>query len=716
MDARSGETEQQSREWYRVANLKPRLRSHARIHRHVYRGEPWFVVQDPTSGRFNRFTPLANDCIGLMNGERTLTEIWQLLDGRVTQDQLIELLSRLHLADLLHAGAPTDADELIERAEGLQRRQRWNRWRTPLAIRLPLWDPNRFLDVLLPVARLVFSTAGKMVWLMLVGTALLLAALNWAPLTENMADRVLGVENLLLLSLVFPVVKALHELGHGLAVKVRGGEVHEMGIMLLVLVPVPYVEASAATSFADKRDRMLVGAAGMLVEIAVAAVAIIVWVLVEPGAVRSVCFNTIVVAGISTLVFNGNPLLRFDSYYILMDAIEIPNFGSRANRYLFYLLHRYVFGVTSARSPATVPGERAWFVVYGIAAFCYRLFIMFAIAMLIATQYFFVGILLAAWATIGMLVVPLGKGIGFLFRHRMLNGYRMRALTTTAVVLLGVFMLIGVIPMVHRTVVQGVVHSPVESQIRASHDGFVRTLVVTDGARVSAGAPLLELDNARLETEVRLLEAQVRELALRKQAAEAMDRVLAASVAQQLDFVRERLVEAERRQDDLVVKAPGTGRVAWLVHQEDLPGRHLKRGDPVAYLLPEEGGVAIRAVVRQDVADLVRQSRGNVEVRFVDAMEVVRTATLVREVPAATFDLPSQALGLQGGGEIATVAEGSRQRAFQSLFAFELMVEDLADPSRLGGRVYVRFDHGHEPLINRWFRAARQLLLSRFNV
>src|SRR6185503_20228443 len=147
----------------------------------------------------------------------------------------------------------------------------------------------------------------------------LIGAAHWSDLTANLIDRVTTPHNLVLLWFLFPVIKALHEFGHAFAVKVFGGEVHEMGIMILVLSPVPYVEASASSAFSSKWQRMIVGAAGMGVELVLAAIAVYVWVSVEPGSVRTLAYNTILIAGISTVIFNANPLLRFDGYYILAD-------------------------------------------------------------------------------------------------------------------------------------------------------------------------------------------------------------------------------------------------------------------------------------------------------------------------------------------------------------------------------------------------------------
>ena len=126
---------------------------------------------------------------------------------------------------------------------------------------------------------------------------------------------------------------------------------HDIGIMLLVLLPVPYVEASAATVFKSKYRRAMVGAAGMAVELFVAAAAFYLWLLVEPGLLRAVLFNVMLIASVSTLLFNGNPLLRYDAYYILADLIEMPNLAARSLRYWGYLIERYLLGVHEAEPP-----------------------------------------------------------------------------------------------------------------------------------------------------------------------------------------------------------------------------------------------------------------------------------------------------------------------------------------------------------------------------
>lgn len=237
--------------WYRVAALTPKLRAHAQIHRHVYRGQTWYVLQDLSSERFHRFSPSAYFIIGLMDGRNSVEKIWEqalakLGDDAVTQDEVIQLLGQLHAADVLLSDVPPDVAEMFRRRETHARRQITKKALSIFAWQIPLYDPERMLTRLMPYARPIFTVWGFVVWAVVVALGLVLAAAHWSELSHNMLDRVLLPQNLLMMWLLFPVLKLAHEFGHAFAVKAYGGEVHEMGAMILVLTPVPYVDASSS--------------------------------------------------------------------------------------------------------------------------------------------------------------------------------------------------------------------------------------------------------------------------------------------------------------------------------------------------------------------------------------------------------------------------------------------------------------------------------------
>ncbi|MCP5065759.1 MAG: peptidase M50, partial [bacterium] len=165
----------------------------------------------------------------------------------------------------------------------------------------------------------------------------------------------------------------------------------------LVFLPVPYVDASASAVFPEKHRRMLVSAAGIGVELLLASLALFVWLVVEPGFVRHVAYAVMLVGGISTLLFNGNPLLRFDGYYVLADAIEIPNLAARGQAFVGALVKQKLLGLRETRLPETAPGETPWWVGYAIASTLYQLGVMLGIALYLAGQFFVLGVALAVF-------------------------------------------------------------------------------------------------------------------------------------------------------------------------------------------------------------------------------------------------------------------------------------------------------------------------------
>jgi len=706
--------------WYRLAPLRPRLKAQARVRRQRFRGEVWYVVQDPASGRFNRFSPQTWQLLGLMDGRRSMDEVWQaaleqLGDDTPGQEEVIRLLSQLHAADLLHCEANPDSAELFERFARHERQRRSSKWKSPFAIRIPLWDPDRFLGRTLHVARPLFGWFGALVYCAAMGFGIAAAALHWPELTENLADRVLATHNLLLLWLCFPVIKLAHELGHGYATKLGGGEVHEMGLMLLVFTPVPYVEASAANGFRSKWRRALVGAAGMLVETFIAAAAMLVWVAAEPGLVRALAFNIMLIAGVSTVVFNANPLLRFDGYYILSDLIEIPNLAQRANRYWRYLAERYLFRFHDAEKPQLAPGELGWLAFYAPAALVYRTMVLVAIVFFIAAEWFFIGVALAIWGVVSMFVLPAGKFLAYLGSLPRRGRARKRAFIACGAVAAALVLIAAAVPVPSRVVTEGVVWLPEEAHVRAGADGFVRTVIASPGKEVRPGERLVESHDPLIVAQLAVAGARVDELEARLDQQRFAERVQAEITRQELASelaVRERLLERAAR---LTARSAVSGAFV-LARADDLPGRFVRQGELLGYVT-QEGRRIVRAVVSQDDIDLVRSRLVRADVRLAERIDQVYPAALVREVPAARDELPSSALSSQGGGALAADPRDPRgARSMASTFQFDLELPREARGAAYGGRAYVRFVLEPEPLAMQGYRRLRQAFLSRFNV
>jgi len=700
--------------WHKVEHLKPRLRSHVEINRHIYRGKVWYVIKDDASGRFHRFTPEAYALVGLMNGRRTMNDIWhsagdQLGDDMPSQEDVIQLLSQLHRVDAIQTDVIPDVGELNERYKTDKKNQTIMYLKSPLALKIPLVDPEPFLNRTAGLSRWIFSVPAGIIWLIAITWALFETVYNWPELTENLADRVLAAENLLLIWLIYPIVKLIHEMGHAYAVKRWGGEVHEMGIMFLIFMPVPYVDASSSAAFRNKQHRMLVAGAGIIVEAFIAAIAMWVWVHVEPGLVRSIAFNTLLIAGVSTILFNGNPLLRFDAYYVLADWLEIPNLAQRGNKYIAYLWKKYLFRFKDEDTPAYVKSENGWLFFYSIASFCYRIFITFTIVIFVISHLFFIGVLLAILAVYNMLGKPTISIIKYLYKDFKVRKNRARVSAVISLAIGFVLALLFLLPVPNMTVVQGVVWAPEESQVIAKSDGFITQIEVQQGQEVKAGQLLIKSENANLEAEVEKTVGSVKELIARYQASMGEDRLNEASIIkQELDQVRKELARGVEEQEALNIKSPSDG-VFYFAITGELEGRFIPRGTQVGHIV-KPGEYTIRAAVGQADVKLVRSDVKSVTVRVAERFDKVLPATLVREVPSAQKELPSAALSVEGGGDFALDPSATdKPESFDPVFLFDVQLGN--DHYRIGERVYVRFEHSPEPVGYRIYRSLRRTLL-----
>ena len=706
--------------WYRVVDMKPRLRAHAEIHRQTFRGDVWYLVQDHQTGRFHRISPAAHYVLSLMDGRRTLQEIWKrvgerLGDEQPTQEEIIRLLAQLHGSDILFGGLPPDMAELSERADKQAKRELMMRIKNPMALRFPLVDPDRFLTATLPIVRPLLTTAGLAGWALLVLLGIVVGSVNAVALSASVNDQLLTAQNVALLLIAYPLVKAFHELGHAYATKAFGGAVHEIGLLLLIFVPVPYVDASASAAFRSKWRRITVSAAGIMVEAALASIAVLVWVAAEPGLVRAVAFNVIVIGGVSTLFFNGNPLLKFDGYYVLADLLEIPNLASRANKYILYLIQRYAFAMEGLSSPVTARGEAPWFVAYAIGATLYRLSIMITIALLVASKLFFLGIGLAILSVVNTLVWPAINGLRFVLNSPLLHRQRRRAIAVTAGAVAATLIAVLAIPLPFATMAQGVVWVGEQSTVRALSDGFVSEIAARNGQWVKAGDTLVKGEDPTLLEASIVLEKQLDEMRLRLEAATPRDPVQANILREQVRHMEAQLATSRRRLADLDLTAGKAGRFL-IADEADLPGRFVHKGDVIGYVMGEDDPV-IRVVVPQTDIDPVRRQTTRVEIRHAEAMDRILPAQILREIPSAATELPHLALSTAGGGPVLLdPSKTDKPKPLEALFHFNLRVTGEEAPARLGGRTYVRFEHPPEPIGFLIARSLRQLFLRQFSV
>jgi len=489
-----------------------------------------------------------------------------------------------------------------------------------------------------------------------------------------------------------------------------------MGLMFIAFYPIPYVEASAALSFPSKWDRAAVAGAGVIVELVIASVAFFLWIGAEPGTVRTILFNTMVISGLSTLAVNGNPLLKFDGYHVLCDVIEIPNLGKRGNAWWGEVTRVYLLGTGERpRSRMQVTGwERLWFALYPPAAFVYRIFISFTIALFVATTYRAVGVLLAIWSVSLMLVWPVVKTA-----HKGLTDPRIqragrRAVLGAAGAGAAVLLALFAVPLPHFATVQGVVWLPENAILRAPQSGRIAAQHARHGTPLRPGAPVVEIAAPALLAEAATRHARLDGAEARYAAARADGRAAAASARDRLREAERALDEAERRVAELSLSAPLAGTFD-LPGETDLAGRFFARGEVIGYVLPA-ADPTVRVAVPQDLAALVSQELRDVQLRLAAAPARGLPARVLREVPAGGDVLPSPVLALDGGGPFATRPDTDGPvRSVRQLFQLDLALPEGERPA-YGMRAHVRLQFAPKPLGMRMGRAMRALFLGAFDV
>ena len=703
-------------QWNHVANLRPQLHKHVSAHPHNFRGTRWYILSDAVRGKHLRFNDIAYEFIGRLDGDQSIEEIYLQIEGKLGENSprrhdLLAILVQLFSIGALRSGMPADVEQLFNKHQAEKSSNRTRRLLNPLAIRFPLFDPDNFLNRSITSVRSLISIGGAVTWAIVVCLAAMLLLINYQELTATLKADILQPENLLLVIALFPVMKTFHEFAHAYAVKAWGGEVHEMGITLLVLMPVPYVDATAAWAFREKYKRILVSAAGMIMELFLASIALIVWTLVEPGLLKTAALSAFLIGSVSTVLFNANPLLRFDGYYILQDLIEIPNLYSRSAKYIMYLLKHHVLGL-DASTLVTDESEKPWLAAYGILAWLYRIFITLVIAMFLAGKYFVLGVALAIWSMTLLFILPLYRGIRFLLFDKSISGNRMQPIGKTAAILTSVALVVSLIPFSLYTNAQGIVWVPDQAQIYSEVDGFVTEVVATPGDQVGSGSGVLQLSNPEIDASEQVLKARYKELTLRHKAEKFSAPVKAEQTLEEIATVEADWQELQNERDSQTLTSNVDGTFV-LPDEQKIIGRYIKKGEAVGYVVnPEE--LIVRVVVPQTSVGLFSKEVKNVSVRFAEQPGRVMQADIIRQTPAGSFSLPSRALGAAGGGDIAvnnTDANGTT--SVNKVFQLDLSLPENSIASGLGTRAYVRVNHGREALALQWLRSARQLLLNK---
>jgi putative peptide zinc metalloprotease protein len=595
----------------------------------------------------------------------------------------------------------------------------------------------------------------------------LLAAVQLPALQASLAQQLGSSHFVVMAAAVYPAIKLLHELAHALAVRRFGGVVRQCGVAFFFLVPAPFVDASAASGFARRRQRITVSAAGIATELLLAAAALALWQVVQPGLLRDLLLAVATTSAVSTLLANANPLVRMDGYHVLCDALALPNLAARSRRFWLDHLRRHVLQLPVAVRPTPRVVQRVAYTVYAPAAWLFAAAMAAAAAVWLAGMAPTVALVMGLAAVWGLAVVPAWRLLQWLVWAPELAGQRSRS----GVVVGGAALVLGTavlaLPLPHSTTAQAVAWMPEEALVRAQVDGFAGPLLLPVGSSVQPGTPLLQLQNTPLQLNV--LRTRALRVAAEMDEARALhgaDPARAARARAEAQALAQREADLQQRVAHLTLASGRAGQLSWVAPQQ-LPGRWVQRGDvlghvlagpvltpagppagPGAQVMPAQANtnnehtaaaqadtVLARAAVPE--ADAVTLLQGVQRVSVVVAGQAGRSyaAQWDGRMPQASTRLPSAALGTAGGGAVPSdlsadlSADISADRpepnanpgssktpglhSREPVVVVDVQVHGLQAQQLggLGGRLYVRFDHGTQPVGVRLWQRTQQLLL-----
>lgn len=698
-----------SAQWFRVAGLRPLLDGQVAVQRMAVRGEVWQVLTRADGARSLRLNAAAWVTIGRCDGRHTLQRLWEVTlaelgDDVPTQDELLAILARLHAAGLMSFDRAPDFGASASAAES--RPDEGAPRQSLLAWRFPLGCPDAWLGRLAAYTRWLFTPVALGLWALGVLVALIAAWPHATELSVQLRDLMGSPHGLAWAWLAYPVMKVLHEVAHGLAVRHWGARVPQWGVTLLMGTPVPYVDASASAALPGRGQRAAVAAAGIVVELGLVAVGLGVALSVQPGGLRDLALVVVAIGGLSSLLVNANPLMRFDGYHLLCDLADLPNLAPRSAAFWLHGLRTRVLRLPGESAVVPLPGEAPWLWVYAPAALVMRWAVALGVVAWLASVSAVLGVgavLVFGWTLVGQPLRALGR---WLTGWSLAADERRRAAwRIAAVALLGLGPLVAV-PVPDVALAQGVLWPPEDAQVRTQTAGFVEDILVADGQTVAPGQPLLRLQSPTLQAERERLASRIESLQADRFQALRLDKAQLVATDHALDAARAELAQTEDQLDGLTVRARVGGQVH-LSGAADLPGRWLVRGALLGHLDTGEPAL-VRVVVAQAQAAIVTAHRGPVEVWLIGAEASPLRGALVGTPSGGGAPLPSAALGERHGGGIVTdPADPQGLKPAQPVLQADVRLERPTG-ERIGARAWVRFEQDRSPLVWQAARALQQ--------
>jgi putative peptide zinc metalloprotease protein len=586
----------------------PALRPDLVVTRQLFEGRSYFVVKDPISLQYFRMTAEDYYLATLFDGKRTFGIIRDLYVDRYphvrleyTPEELNERVLRFANDLALMQFLSVQGQRLKARMDAAKVAKKKKKGLYDLAnkiffFRRSIIDPDRaFGRMAKPVAWIWTRPA---MWVSIVIVALgFIVFLQHQERLDGAIANLFSFQNALLMVATTFVIKSIHELGHGLTCKHFGGEVHEVGVMALVFQPYFFVNVSDSWTMPNRMHRVLVSFAGIYVELVIAAFATFFWAIVQPGALRDFLFNVIFIASVSTIVFNANPLMRFDGYYIMMDMLEVPNLQGKSRALITHHVKKWLFGARGAdpvlqRMP--LPKKRLWlFYTYAILSWVYGYWVIYNLIVFMKPHLDPIGLgglanWFSAFALISWVAMPFLAFFKSLEikREDWKSGGRMRRLGRVLTIGLVIFLIFCFVPWPLSIKRAGTVELADPGQVRPQVGGFVQQVLVKEGETVKAGMPIAKLVNREVQENRITGEAKLKVAEATRERARGEDKPAEVKQAQSLVAAAESKYQETLRDTRALTLSSDIDGVVLTRGIEKLKGRMVKSGELFCEIAP----------------------------------------------------------------------------------------------------------------------------------
>lgn len=701
--------------------------------RNKYHGKSYWILKDPVGLNYFRFHDEEYAILSWLDGVRSLESIREQFQRefapqRISLQELQQFVGMLHRNALVISDSGGQGRQLRRRADTKRRREIRSKLANLLALRFRGIDPERILTAILPAFGWLFTAPAIIAALVFGLASLLLVFINWTTFSNKLPgfEQFFAAENWLALGATMAAVKVLHEFGHGLSCKKYGGECHEMGVMLLVFTPCLYCNVSDSWMLPSKWQRVMIGAAGMYVELILASIATWVWWYSEPGLVNFLALSIMFLCSVSTVLFNGNPLLRFDGYYILMDILEIPNLRQKSSETLKQWFQKTCLGLKVQENPFLPQRNRFWFGIFTVASSIYRWVVVFGIIWFlnqVLKPYGLqsIGRAVAVASVVGMFAAPTVQIVKFFRTPGKVAQMKPKRILITSALAAAVIGFVAFVPLPFHVDAAFEIQPQDAYHVRVIEPGQMGQWYRRPGSYVRAGQAICQLRNLELEAAAASAQTEFDVHSVRLQQMErqanidpsqarliSSQRQLLESAAEQLGIAQSRVknLTIVARRDGVIIEPPlkteqgsetdqlpgWTGSPFSLVNRQayyaesDLLCFVADPGEMEAVMLVDQFDVELLKV-GQPVEIMLYSARLN---SLQGRIESIATAD-VQEAP--------QSLASQAGGAMEMVAdENGRMRPLSTAYQARVAIESDHVPLRPGYRGDAKIHLDWKPL------------------